>query len=518
MQLLSPNLPSDIPDNKAYGWLKDWPLWLPLACLSWWLAWRLQDPFLSDWDGFDYTAQAVEGLPTALGLGRALFLAYNHWLWRLAQRWWAWPAAEAYLVLRYGVIAQTGFAVVGLYALFQEVTAQRLAAFLGALLIVLSPYFILYSGRGMSEIPGLLWLSWSLWWMARSLRLGRFNQYLGAALLLGLSANFREFAIFYFPAVLLIGRVYGAAWWRCATACALAIIGAFAGMIFWSLYDNPNYLNAVVSWYKLSAKERELNPITSQNLIFLLRYAFHNSAIVTLTGLPALAWLAARRERYALLWLGVCGLASDAALVMNHDLAVNARYLMIGLPGLAAVCGWALAEWVRWLRWRSLPLICGLLVLTQGTYHLTAHELFNQSWAAWAARDYYTLVKDLPWHAAFIVGARTPLIHFYQGVGAHPYWAVIAPGSGWPDEKLDEAIADLMMAGRNVYVDFNPELWQTGAREKSRERAGLEHIRQNYELEHIRHHFYRVLRRKETERWLAYRHCTFCKAAMIPTC
>jgi hypothetical protein len=214
---------------------------------------------------------------------------------------------------------------------------------------------------------------------------------------------------------------------------------------------------------------------------------------VTVVSLPALIWCGTRRHLIPLLSLGLCGLFADAVLVMNHDLVVNTRYLLTGLLGLAAVSGWALAEWMHLYRWRVLPLLCGLLMLTQASYHHVARELYNQSWAAWAARDYYATIRDLPWHSAFIVGARTPLIHFYAGVGAHPYWAVIAPGAGWPDEKLDNRILDLMMAGRAVYVDFNDELWQTGAREKSRERAGLEHLRRTYQLEHLRHQLYRVL-------------------------
>ena len=503
-----------------HGWLRDWLCWLPLVLLSWWLAWRMQDPFISDWDGFDYTAQAVEGVPTALGLGRALFLGYNHWLWRGAQRWLQWPAAEAYLVLRYAVIAQTGFAVIGFYALFKELAAQRLAAFLSTLLIVASPYFIIYSGRAMSEIPGLLWMSWALWWLTRSARRGRVNQFVCAAVLLGLSANLREFAVFYFPAILLIGRVARVSWLRCITASALAMLAACGGMIFWAWRDGVNYINAVAQWYGLSGKERQLNPVTRQNVYWLFRYAFDNSAVVTLVSVPALAWLAAQRKHYALLWLGICGLLADAALVMNHDLAVNPRYLLTGLLGLAAVVGWALAEWMRQFKWRAAPLLCGLLILTQGSYHHVARELYQQNWAAWAARDYYDGIRDLPWHAAFIVGSRTPLIHFYAGVGAHRYWAVIAPGSGWPDEKLDDRIADLMMAGRAVYVDFNPELWQTGAREKSRERAGLEHIKASYELEHLRHQFYRIVRRQAVECLLAKAHRpgSFSKAAIMPTC
>ncbi|MGH9938832.1 MAG: hypothetical protein ACREAM_21535, partial [Blastocatellia bacterium] len=74
----------------------------------------------------------------------------------------------------------------------------------------------------------------------------------------------------------------------------------------------------------------------------------------------------------------------------------------------------------------------------------------------------------------------------------------ITPGAPWPDDKLDEAIQDFFYAGRKVYVDFDPELWQTGAREKSRESVGLEMIKREYKLEHIRDSFYRIIERRTT--------------------
>ena len=98
-------------------------------------------------------------------------------------------------------------------------------------------------------------------------------------------------------------------------------------------------------------------------------------------------------------------------------------------------------------------------------------------------------------HQRSLVGGRTPLIHFLAGVKARPYWLTISPGSGWPDDKLGEAIQDFFYAGRSVYVDFDPELWQKGAREISREAAGLEMIKREYRLEHIRDYFYRILGR-----------------------
>src|SRR5690348_17069629 len=185
--------PVPSPVSDSHNWIKDIYLWLPLACVSWWLAWKYQDRFISDWDGFDYTAYTIEGEPSALGLGRALFLGYNHLLWRAAHAYLNWPPEQAHLILRYGAIALTGPAITGVYALCKELTATRLAAFFGALIFAASPFFITYSGRAMSEIPAYAMLGFSLWWMVRSLRLGRMGSFFLAAFLIGFGANIREF-------------------------------------------------------------------------------------------------------------------------------------------------------------------------------------------------------------------------------------------------------------------------------------------------------------------------------------
>ena len=432
--------------------------------------------------------------PSTLGLGRAFFLGYNSVLWEMAHRWLGLPPEKAYLALRYGVIAQAGVGVIGVYALCKELTTSRLASFFGALIVSLSPYYIIYSGRAMSEIPGLLALSWSLWWMTQSLRTGKTGQFLTAAALLGLSANIREFAVFYLPFIPIAARIYRGRWKTGCLAFALAAACALAGMIFWKLYDDL-YWVGVVNWYRLSAAERRVHPVTSANLGFFADYAFNCSAIISVITPLALIWLWSRPRLRALAALGLVGLAADLTLLANHDLAVNPRYLMTGLVGLAAACGWCLAELIERRRLWATPALLSLIVLTKGSYNHMAKELYDQQWGARAARDYVAKVTDLSWNSAFIVGSRTPLIHFLAGVKARPFWLVITPGAGWPDDKLGEAIQDFFYAGRKVYVDFDPELWQRGARETSRESEGLEMIKREYRLEHIRDSFYRILGR-----------------------
>ncbi|MGH9801795.1 MAG: glycosyltransferase family 39 protein, partial [Blastocatellia bacterium] len=280
--------------TNFYDWKKDFYLWLPLACVSWWLAWKYQDRFISDWDGFDYTSSVVEGKYSVLGLGRALFLGYNRLLWLAAHRWFNWPPEQAYLLLRYGVIAQTGLAITGIYALSKELSASKLSAFFGALIVAASPYFITYSGRAMSEIPGFVMLNWSLWWMLRSLRLGRLGGFLIAAFLIGLSANVREFAIFYFPFIALAGWVYGLKWRTIALALTLTVLAAASGMIFWYLHEGNLYLDAVPTWYGLSAEERRRFPVSINNVWFLGKFAFVCSATVLMLSPLALVWLSAK--------------------------------------------------------------------------------------------------------------------------------------------------------------------------------------------------------------------------------
>jgi hypothetical protein len=479
--------------SDSHDWKNDWHIWLPLACISWWLAWEFQDAFISDWDGFDYTTYTVEHLPSALGLSRALFLGYNYALWEISHRWLGVRPEEAYLVLRYGAIAMSGPATIGIYALSRELSGGRFPALLSSLFIAASPHYIIYSGRAMSEIPAILMLGWSLWWMLRSLRRDKPVCFLAAAALVGMSANIREFALFYLPFIPIAAWIHGRKWRMGFAGLGLAVVCAFAGMVFWAWFDTDNYIRAVTNWYRLSAEERGVHPVTIANLRYLAEYAFNCSAAATILAPLSLVWIRARTELRALLWLGVFGLLADLALVLNHDLAVNPRYLLTGSIGLAPACGYSLAALIKQYRMLAAPLILGLLVLTKATYNHSARDLYNQSWSARRAKNYIAKIEDLPWNSAFIVGARTPLIHFYAGVGARPYWKAIAPGAPWPDDKLGDAIQDFFHAGRMVYVDFDTELWLPGARGKTREPAGLEMIKEKYRLEHIRDSIYRIV-------------------------
>jgi len=209
--------------------------------LSWWLAWVFQDPYVTDWDGYDYTVSVVRGLPSVLGLGRALFIGYNHLLWQALSWLDLIKTEDAHLLLRYGAVVLSGPATAGTYALTRELTQNRWAALGAGILFAISPLYVTYSGRPMSEIPGFFILNWSLWLLVRSQRQGKTWLLMVAAGLIGLSANVREIAIFYFPLIVLATRVAGGRWRVGLAGLSIAVTMALSGMAFWTYQRGDLY-------------------------------------------------------------------------------------------------------------------------------------------------------------------------------------------------------------------------------------------------------------------------------------
>lgn len=486
------------PHGWRHDWQRDYFLWIPLLLVTWLLAWKFQDPFISDWDGFDYTVYSVQNLPSPLGLGRALFLGLNHLLWEVSHHLFGIPFERAYQVFRFGVIAQSGPATVGVYALCKELTADRRAAAFSAAIVASSPFFITYSGRVMGEIPALLLLVWALWWMFRSLRTQKEKSFLIAALMVGISANVREFAIFYLWIIPLVARFSGLRIRIGLIAAALAVLGAISGAVFWALYAPDYFLPAVIKWWILSAKERKIHNI-SGNFLFLRTYAYQCSCVATLVAPFALVWLWRKPRLRPLFLLGIAGLIANLVLLLNHDLVVNPRYLLTGFLGLAAVSGWCLSELLRWRADLAGGVLIILAFLSIGLHIQLGKENYDYEWNARAARRYLSRIEFLPSNSVFIVGARSPLVNFYVGLGARSDWKTIQPGSNWPDEKLGTVINGYLAAGRPVFVDFDRDLWLPGERNARREEIGLEMIRRQCQLELIHDQLYRILRRRDPD-------------------
>ena len=61
-------------ERQAKACLTFWRWWLPPTVLSLILGLIFVDPFIGDWDAFEYTLSALRGAPSSMALGRSLFI------------------------------------------------------------------------------------------------------------------------------------------------------------------------------------------------------------------------------------------------------------------------------------------------------------------------------------------------------------------------------------------------------------------------------------------------------------
>src|SRR5918993_1363010 len=127
-----------------------WRWWLPVALLSLALSFTFQDPFAGDWDALDYTVLAVNGWePSSMLLGRMLYIFTNRAAFLITHALFGLPAEKAYLLFKYMVIAQAPLATTALWALARELSGSARAATVAALMLALSPYYVVYGGRAL---------------------------------------------------------------------------------------------------------------------------------------------------------------------------------------------------------------------------------------------------------------------------------------------------------------------------------------------------------------------------------
>src|SRR5207247_958696 len=111
-------------DRAASGksFLRDYRFWLPPALVALALTLIYLSPFIGDWDGLDYTVFSLRGEPSSMALGRALFTIVNHALYKAAHALFGVQPAQAYLLFKYAVVAQTPLAVIACWILARDLT------------------------------------------------------------------------------------------------------------------------------------------------------------------------------------------------------------------------------------------------------------------------------------------------------------------------------------------------------------------------------------------------------------
>lgn len=459
---------SGAPRTGKLSLVAAWRWWVAPASLSLILSLIFIDPFAGDWDALDYTVLAVRGQPSSMILGRGLFISVNHLLWQAAHALFNLPAEKAYLLFKYAVVAQTPLAIIACWALARELTSSVSTATVAALLLALSPYFIVYSGQVMTEIPSLLLLASALTIHLRGVRGRRARLVLAGACLLGLGANVREMSLLYAPWLVLAPFACG---WRrftrreivlTAFACLIFLTFAFGGFAYWFAADVGGYRGDWYEWLWATRRETARHPVTISNLHPLLVYFFFVAPMVAVA-LPVAALKEWRERGFSpLLAMALIGLCSNLALIFHYSLVLNWRYLLTGLPALAPlVADYFMRSQTAKLKSAKLAfvsVIVGVIFVSAvaGHYAWPTGREYIEGRAL--AKDYLKELQIVPRDAVMIAGGQTVAVNYWRGIGAGE-WTAIGTGGGWPGAYLATQVETDLEANRRVFLDKDARWW-----------------------------------------------------------
>lgn len=432
--------------------------------------------------------------------GRTLFIFTNHAAYRIANALFGLQAEHAYLLFKYMVVVETPFAVVACWTLARELTGSLRAATVAALMLALSPIFIVYSGQAMTETPSLLLLSVALVVHLRGVRAQRLWQVFAGAALLGLCVNVREPVGFFGLWLVVAPACYG---WKLkgremlltATACAIFLACALAPFAVLWLFDVGGYRQAWYGWLASMRAESALHPVRLANLVPFAQL-FIITAPVTVVLLP----FALRREWRERGWtpllaMALVGLFCNLMLLANYSTVINARYQLTGLPGLVPLSAAYLVDrWTartrgharRGFAYAGATVLAVSLIVGLPVYVFTRHTLANHG----MTKEYRARLAHLPSDAVVMAGGQTVSVNYYRGLGLGR-WDVIGTGGGWPGARLTQQIEEHLKEGRRVFVDVDPRLWSMAGWHEQETRA-LVNLAESFRFRHHSATFYEL--------------------------
>jgi len=463
---------------------REWRWWAGPAVLSLVLALLYLDPFVGDWDALDYSILALRGQPSSMALGRTLFIFTLHALWRAGSAVFQLQREDAYLLFKGVVVLMSALAIVSCWALARGVTGSRRAATVAALLVALSPAYVIYSGQVMTEVPSILLLTIALLVYLRGSQSRKTWMMLAGAALLGADVNVRETVAFYAP--WLVIAPFACGWkprWReigvIICASLVFILFALGPFVMWFVTDTGGFQASWYGWRASLAEESARHPVELRNAIPFFTYFFITAPLV-LVALPFALWREWRERGFSpLLALAATGLFSNLLLFFNYSTTINWRYFLTGLPALAPLAASFLlrasAARLKTERRSFVAVLLSMLLVAPVT-GLLLHSLrkgFVEKHAL--IRDYRARLLQLPVDAVVIAGGQTVAVNYWRGVGTGR-WDTIGTGSGWPGERLVPLIESYLKDGRRVFVDADPRLWAACGwqREETRELVKIE--------------------------------------------
>jgi hypothetical protein len=447
--------------------LRSWRWWLAPAVAAFALALLFADPFAGDWDAVDYTVLALRGEPSTMLFGRILFIFANHFAYRAAHAAFGLQPEHAYLLFKYMVVCETPLAVVALWALARDLTKDARSATVAAVMLAASPFFIIYGGQAMTEIPSLLLLCCALVVHLRGLRRRSAPLVILGAALLGAGNNVREVVSLY--GLWLVVAPFAVGWKLdrrsltiTALACAAFFAFAFAPFLYFYLGDVGGYRAGWHGWVESMHSEEGVHPVSLRNFAPLFLF-FFVAAPAALLALPAAArdeWRA--RGFSPLLALACVGFFANLMLVTHYSTVINGRYLLTGLPGVLPLAADYLVRREanrvgnprRGFRRAAYASAVSALILGAIFYVGSRETLRHHG----ITKEYRARLAPLPDDAVVIAGGQTVSVNYYRALGVGR-WDVIGTGGGFPNAPLADVIDVYLRAGRRVFLDVDSRLW-----------------------------------------------------------
>lgn len=457
------------------------------------VALALRSGHLTDWDSWDYAAQAIQRHCSDLCLGRWWFLAIMRAAYLVGHGVFGLDRLEGYQAMQVvGGLAMGGAVVAGM-AWVYRLTQSEAAEILFAALVVTSPMLGVYGFAVMTEGLSLLTISLAFWAWERAIISPSLAGLwaLGAGLAFGVAIDIREPAalLVFWPVISCLTDRPRRRWQLLALAAAGAAvtlaIGVFGAWLWypWAPWPDPGYFRHFGQWMHEMAREQVKFPVSiPDNLEYLVQYCIASLPIafpISILALVGAKWLSRR-----LLWLALGCAPFFISILHNPTLAVNPRHILPMAWALAPLA----ANWLDNLLVHGRPLPRRRLTATVAGVLAAGAIAFALGWSTLKERyiDYvacqeqvYRALLKLPRDAVVIPGPGTPAAYYLNRLGETEF-TVIASGWAWPEEKLKTTLAAQIGSGKKVYAFLASEDWLRSAR-KSGEWEQLQGVIADYD-------------------------------------
>ena len=414
----------------------------------------------------DYTILSLAHYPSSMALGRNLFIFSNYFLYVIGHSLFHVQPENAYLIFKYAVVAQSPLAIVACWILARDISGSLHTGTVAALLIAVSPVFVVYGGQVMTDVPSVLFLATALIIHLRGVQQKRFWLVLLGAGLMGLGMNLRETIGFYAPWLVLAPFAMGWKFQRrevlyVAASCVVFALLGFGWFGYWFITDS-HYRWIWHGWLESMRDESARHPVVIGNLIPYVIYYFLSAPLVFLTLLfaPIREWRYRRLSPMLLLWL--VAFFANALLFFNYSTTINWRYFLTGLPGLAPLGAfWLLRIAQKRLGTERRALIaCAVVVGLMGVTFFLGVRPVNREFVERRAmsKQYRDRLEKVPLDAIMISGAQTIAVHYWASIG-QGRWKTIGTGGGWVGDKLFWIVQNHLNHRRRVFIDTDPRWW-----------------------------------------------------------